>query len=214
MTYENYFQVESKDHLIDAVKAYWQSRGFRVKKQTENEVLLSRGKNGYKWTAINPFKYYFQVYVTTIYEGDTSRVQYKAEVEDDLSKNLFRDIITQKEIGKFEVYIKDFSIGKPVNLRNISEVKLKKVWPIYILNLLFPGLGLLYVGNPGGYLLGILTIIMTVLGVMEMGNDFLTYNPSPLELIASVVFYILITSIAGILIILENYERIYEFDNQ
>ena len=51
MTYENYFHVESKDHLIDAIKAYWQSRGFRVKKQTENEILLSRGKNGYKWTA-------------------------------------------------------------------------------------------------------------------------------------------------------------------
>lgn len=219
MKFQVSFTTPFREHTLEAIKVFWQSRNFKVIRSSENEIILTRGKKGYKWIAINPFKYYFELKCTITKTGEIIEIDCMVVAESDLSKNVFRDILIKNEFQTFENYLKAFTIGKPYNLKSISQIKLKSVWPQYILNLFFPGLGLLFTGSFNGIGIGILvifySIISSILNYEKYSTINLTINLNTLEMFIGVIVTWGVTSIIGtILIINTNYEKIYEFDNE
>jgi len=211
MDFQVNISTKSNEHLIEAAKVFWQSRGFKPVNQNETEITLVRGIKGYKWIAINPFKYYFVLKCQVKTEGENSEVICNGSTEADLTKNVFRDILIKSEFQRFENYLKAFTVGKPFNLKDISQIKLKAVWPQYILNLLLPGLGLLFTGDPNGIIFGILAMVYSIISIVSYTTSDII---SSTNFFGSLVFWVILAAFGHLLVVYGNYEKIYEFDNE
>lgn len=211
MRIEAGFDVPDHPHLADAVGVFWRSRGAEVLHSTPEEIVLVRGRKGYKWVSVNPFLYYMGLKVTLSRQEGRCEFSCDAEIESDVVRNVWRDMLIREEFLLMEEYLHAVSEGRPFSLPDVRVLKLKSIWPVYVLNFLLPGWGLVYTGTFTGAYLGfcwfILSIIMGINIYLNQPIHFRNFY----EVQAGVMLLLwLIGSILGTLMVARvNYERVY-----
>lgn len=203
-------EVVKHAHIMDAIIVYWRSRGFELLNSSEKEAVFVRGNKGYKWISVNPFKYYMGLKCTVVSENARSVISCEAEIERNVTKNIWRDLLVREEFLQLEAYLNGMAEGKPFLLTDVRTFRFKPVWPVYVLNLILPGWGLLYTGTFAGAYLGLCWFIINlIMGINIYLNQPIHFS-NFYEVQAGVLLLLwLIGSVLGTMIIVrKNYERV------
>lgn len=213
MAFEVSFSVTSKEHLIDALKVFWQSRGFvMTNSSSADELILLRGDESGTSFSLNPLKYK-QLNKCKLLPNIDGTTQVNILIDLFKAKHvpILREVFIQEECKCCQSYLNDFTKGKPLYLKNINELSMQSSTFNQIFNIIFPGVSLLFIEEQLAKGLGMNFLFLNILGLVSYikgdNND---------SLFITIPSYIVLLGITSILLMYftekRNYQLLHKFN--